>query len=226
MERVTLKASPRTVLGKKVRALRREGVTPIHVYGPGGDPLALQTPSDRLHATLVAAGRTTPVTIEVEGADGEQVTLVRGIARHAVTGAVHHVDFMRVDPDKPVEVSVPIVLSGEAPGTRGGGGFVTQGLYEVGVRAKPFEAPSEVTVDVSVLVDLDSVIRVGDLVFPGGAAPIADAATMVAWIQLPRVAEAEEVAIAAEEEAAEEEGEEAAAGEAGETPEGGEERSS
>ena len=222
MERVTLKVSPRTVVGKKVRSLRREGVTPIHVYGPGGAPLTLQVPSDRLHTTLSAAGRTTPVTIEVEGTGGEEVTLVRGIARHPVTGAVQHVDFMRVDPDKPVEVSVPVVLQGEASGIRGGAGFVTQGLYQVSVVAKPFEVPSEIVVDVSALVEMDSVIRVGDLVFPGDVRPMMEAATMVAWIQVPRVAVEEEVEIAAEEE---EEGEEAPAGEAEETPEGGGDRS-
>ena len=212
MPRVTLRTSLRTTLGKRVKSLRRQGITPIHVYGPGGDPLALQAPSDRLHAALSAAGRTTPVTIEVEGADGREVTLVRDVARHAVTGTVQHVDFMRVDPDKPVEVSVPVVLRGEAPGTRGGAGFVTQGLYQLSVVAKPFEAPSEIIVDVSVLESLDSVIRVGDLTFPGDAEPVADSGTMVAWIQLPRVAVVEEEEIAPEEEeAAEEEGEEAAA---------------
>ena len=223
MERVTLKASPREVLGKRVRSLRRQGITPIHVYGPGGDPLSLQAPSDRLHAALSAAGRTAPVTIEVEGADGQEVTLVRDVGRHAVTGDVQHVDFMRVDPDKPVEVSVPIVLRGEAPGTRGGAGFVTQGQYQVSVMAKPFQAPSEIVVDVSALVDLDSVIRVEDLVFPGEAQAMADPTTMVAWIQLPRVAVEEAVEVVpGEEEAVEEGAEEAAAaeGEAGETPEG------
>jgi len=229
MERVTLNASPRTVVGKKVKSLRREGVTPIHVYGPGGDPRTLQALSDRLHAALSTAGRTTPVTIEVENAGGEEVTLVRGVARHAVTGAIQHVDFLRVDPDKPVEVSVPIVLRGEAPGTRGGAGFVTQGLYEVSVMAKPFEVPSEIVADVSVLVDMGAVIRVSDLVFSGDAQPVTDAATMVAWIQLPRVAVEEEVEIAPEEEeaVAEGEAEEGAAEEAegGETPGGGGDRS-
>ena len=228
MERVTLKVSPRTVVGKRVRSLRREGVTPIHVYGPGGDPLALQTPSDRLHAALSAAGRTTPVTIEVEGAGREEVTLVRDVARHPVTGSVQHVDFMRVDPDRPVEVSVPVVLRGEAPGIRGGAGFVTQGLYQVSVMARPFEMPSEIVTDVSALAGLDSVIRVGDLPFPAGTQPVTHATTMVAWIQVPRVAVAEEVEIAPEEEAAAgEEAEQAAAGdaEAGETAKGGGDRS-
>ena len=67
MERVTLKTSPRTMVGKRVRSLRRQGITPVHVYGPGGAPLTLQAPSDRLHAARSEAGRTTPVMIEVEG---------------------------------------------------------------------------------------------------------------------------------------------------------------
>lgn len=227
MERVTLKTSVRTTVGKRVRSLRHQGITPVHVYGPGGGPLTLQAPSDRLHAALSAAGRTTPVMIEIDGVDGAEVTLVRDVAQHAVTGAVQHVDFMRVDPDKPVEVSVPITLRGEAPGTRGGAGFVTQGLYHILVIAKPFEVPSELFADVSTLVSLESAVRVGDLEFPGGAQPMADTETMVAWIQVPRAAVEEEVEVAPEEEGEAEEGaEEAAAGEAGtgETPEDGGER--
>ena len=222
MERVTLKTSPRTMIGKRVRALRHKGITPVHVYGPGGEPLALQAPSDRLHAALSAAGRTTPIMIEIEGVDGAEVTLVRDVAQHAVTGVVQHVDFLRVDPDKPLEVSVPITLRGEAPGTRGGAGFVSQGLYQILVVARPFEVPSEVFADVSVLVDLDSAVRVGDLEFPGGAQPIADAETMVAWIQVPRAAVEEEPEAELEEGAEVEEGAEEAG--AGETPEDGGER--
>ena len=222
MERVTLKTSPRTVVGKRVRALRHEGITPVHVYGPGGEPLALQAPSDRLRAALSAAGRTTPVTIEIEGVDKAEVTLVREVAQHAVTGAVQHVDFMRVDPDKPVEVSVPITLRGEAPGIRGGAGFVSQGLYHISVIAKPFEVPSELFADVSVLVNMDSAVRVGDLELPGGAQAVEDAETMVAWIQLPRAAAEEEAGVAPEERAEADEGAEEA--EAGETPGDGGER--
>ncbi|MBM3956419.1 MAG: 50S ribosomal protein L25 [Gemmatimonadetes bacterium] len=215
MERVTLNASFRTALGKKVRSLRRRGIMPIHVYGLGGDPLALQAPSDQVHAALVAAGHTTPVTIRVEGADGEEVTLVRDVAHHVVTGALQHVDFLRVDPDKPVEVSVPVELRGEAPGVRGGAGFVTQGLHEIHVLAKPFEVPSEIVVDVSALVSLDSEIRVGDLVLPGATRALTDASTLVVWIHASRAAEAAEMAEAPE----------AAAGEAsGGAPAGGERR--
>lgn len=207
-ERVTLQAGERTAFGKKLRALRRAGLTPIHVYGPGGEPLALQAQSDNLRTALSEAGHTTPVTIHIEGAKTTEVTLVREVKHHPVTGTVLHADFMRVDADRPVEVGVPVVLQGEAPGIRGGAGFVTQSVYEVVVRAKPFEVPSEIVADVSSLVDFDAVLRVSDLSFPGDTEPVTDASTPVAWIQPPRVAAEEEVA--PEEEFELEEGEEAA----------------
>ncbi len=209
MDRVILKASLRTTLGKKTKSLRRAGITPIHVYGPGGDTLVLQAPSEQVRVALATARRTNPVTISLEGG-AEEVTLIRGVAHHAVTGVVQHVDFLRVDVNKPVEAEVPVVLQGDAPGIRGGAGFVTQGLYTIAVLAKPFEIPPEIVVDVSVLVDLSSVIRVQDLALPGGAEPLTDPTTMVAWIQLPRVVE-EEVPLLGEEEL-----EEAAGGEEGE----------
>jgi large subunit ribosomal protein L25 len=149
------------------------------------------------------------VTIRVDGSRKREITLVREIKHHPVTGTVLHADFMRVDADRPVEVAVPVVLEGEAPGIRGGAGFVTQSVYEVVVMAKPFEVPSEIVADVSVLVDFDAVLRVSDLAFPGDTKPVTDESTPVAWIQPPRVAEEEE-AVEAEEEFEVGEGEEAA----------------
>ena len=56
----------------------------------------------------------------------EHTTLVRNVDQHPATGELQHVDFMRVDENKAIEVEVPVVLIGEAPGTRGGAGTVTK----------------------------------------------------------------------------------------------------
>lgn len=228
MEAVNLTASPRTALGKKVRALRRSGIIPLHVYGLAADPLSLQAPLVDLRVALKAAGYTTPITVKVPGGE-ESATLVREIARHPVTGDILHVDFLRVSRDVAVEVDVPIVLvnTEDAPGTRGGAGVVTQGLYEVTVLALPFDVPSEIEVDCSVLVDLDAVIRVEDLKLPPGVEHAGATDAQVAWIQPPRVSE--EPTVAAEEaeeeaEAAEAEEEEPTEGE-GESEESSEDES-
>ena len=214
-DNITLSVTPRTTFGKKNRALRRTGVVPVHVYGQDQAPLAVQAGIAELRVALRAAGSTTPVTVNVAGGENA-VTLVRDIAFHPVNGSILHVDFMRVNVTEAVEAVVPLVMINEedAPGTRGGAGVVTQAIYEITVLAKPFDIPHEVEVDCSVLVDLETDIKAGDMKLPAGVELVSDADARIAWIQPPRVSTDEEEAG---------EGEEAAEGEAEASEESGEE---
>ena len=172
---------------KKNRALRREGIIPIHVYGLGQPSLSLQAEIKPLTNTLITAGRTTPVTIKTD--ESSTVVLIRDVDRHAVSGNIQHVDFLRVDAEKPVDAPVPLVLFNQesAPGTAGGDGVVTQGIYEVTVRAKPFDVPAEIQVDCIVLESIELSITTKDLKLPPGVELVSSDTERVAWIQPPRV---------------------------------------
>lgn len=187
MNQLEINADNRTVFGKKTKALRREGIIPIHVYGLGEPSLSLQAELKPLTDTIISAGRTTPVTIKLDKKD--TVTLIRDVDRHAVSGNIQHVDFLRVDAERPVDAPVPLVLINQedAPGTAGGAGTVTQGTYEITVRAKPFDVPSEIKVDCSVLESIELSIMTRDLKLPGGVELISSEDERVAWIQPPRV---------------------------------------
>ena len=190
MDQIVLSAQTRTAKGKKTRALRRQGVTPIHVYGLADPPLALQAESSEVMTVLRSAGYTTPVSVKVDG-KGDTVTLVREIDKHPVTGSVRHVDFLRVDPTRRIEVRVPVILINQeyAEGARGGAGFVTQGIYEVPVMARPFDVPNEIRADCTALETLESSITVAELNYPADVEPSGDVNQNVAWIQPPRVIE-------------------------------------
>ena len=204
MNPIILNTEKREIYGKKLRSLRKKGILPIHVYGPGMESIALQSETNNVLKVLQAAGRTNPV--KIIDSDMEHTTLVRNVDQHPATGELQHVDFMRVDENKAIEVEVPVVLIGEAPGTRGGAGTVTQAIYSLSVLSKPFTVPSEIQADLSVLVDLETNIKRGDLVLPDGVELVGDPDIPVAWIQPPRVQEEVEVEEGAEEGA--EEGEE------------------
>ena len=224
MENITLKADVRTALGKKNRALRRQGITPIHMYGLNEDSESLQADSSDLYTVLRAAGRTTPVTLQVTGGK-DTVTIVREIARHAVSGEIQHVDFQRVDVQQEVETPVPVVLTGQenAPGTAGGAGVVTQGTFEILVRAKPFDVPNEIVVDCSGLMDIDSSITSGELTLPSGVTLAGPEEDRIAWIQPPRVTEEEDIVAEGEEGEEGVEGVEGEEGEEGDSADGEEE---
>ena len=206
MAEIILKTETRKTFGKQNKSLRKNGIIPINMYGLG-DSISLQVNEDILYKTLKEVGYTTPLKISIGGKE-ETYTLVRNISIHPVTDKVIHVDFLRVDLDKPIEAQVPILLINQedAPGIRGGAGVVTQGVYEVTVLAKPLEIPSELTADCSVLEDLEMYLYSKDLDLPEGAELISDEDAQIAWIQPPRVQVTEEEMAATTE--GQEEGEE------------------
>jgi len=206
MAEIILKTETRKTFGKRNKSLRKNGIIPINMYGLG-DSISLQVNEDILYKTLKEVGYTTPLKISIGGKE-ETYTLVRNISIHPVTDKVIHVDFLRVDLDKPIEAQVPILLINQedAPGIRGGAGVVTQGVYEVTVLAKPLEIPSELTADCSVLEDLEMYLYSKDLDLPEGAELISDEDAQIAWIQPPRVQVTEEEMAATTE--GQEEGEE------------------
>ena len=222
---ITLSVDVRTAFGKKNRALRRKGITPVHMYGLNEDSESLQANGRELLTVLRAAGRTTPVTLKVSGGT-ETVTIVREIARHAVSGDIQHVDFQRVDIQQEVETPVPVSLTGQedAPGTSGGAGVVTQGAFEILVRAKPFDVPNDIVVDCSGLVEIDSAIMAGEIKLPAGVTLAGPADDRIAWIQPPRVSADDDAAADAAAEGEEgEDSEDAADGDSEEAGDGEEE---
>jgi len=230
-EALTLQASPRTAMGKKNRSLRRNGLTPVHIYGLTTESAALQAETATLKLVLREAGYTTPVTVKVDGGE-EAVTLIRGISRHPVSGDLVHVDFMRVDILAAIEVDVPVVLinAENAPVTRLGDITITQATHEITVRARPYDVPHQIEVDCSTLLTLDDVIHASDLKLPENVELASDPDLNIARGEESRVtAEADLVpaeAPAEGEEAAEGEEVEGEAGKPGEgSPEEGSDKS-
>ena len=181
----SLTAQPRTVIGKKVKALRRTGVTPLHLYGPGIDSLSLQADTRTLIRTLTEAGRSRPIEVQVEDGGGRHLAFVRDIQFHGVSGEVLHVDLLRVDVEATTRVAVPVVLQGEAPAVRLKGGSLIQGLHTVLVEAKPLEVPEVISVDVAALEEFDNVLRVADISVAEGITVLTDADQMVAHVTPP-----------------------------------------
>ena len=209
MDGLTLTANRRTVTGKKVKALRRGGVVPIHMFGRGIESLSLQADSRVLGVLLPQAGTNVPISIDVDGQDGENVCFVRQVQRHPVSEALLHVDFQRVDVTQKVTAEVPLVMEGAAPAVQEMDGTLLQTLASVSVEALPMSMPASFTVDISGLDDFDKTIRVASLETDDDVTILNDGDEMIATVVPPRVEE-EEVAVDEELE-----GEEAEAGEEG-----------
>lgn len=209
-ETVSLSVKTREITGKKVRALRRSGITPIHLYGGGSPSLTLQAETQELRTAVNTAGRGKPISVQVD--DGETaLTFVREIARHPVTGELQHVDFIRVDANDTVSAEVPITIVGEAPATRGGGGQFLRGVRTVMLSVLPLEVPDEIEVSIEGMENIGDNIRVRDLVLPEGVEALSSPDQVIARIAMTRTA-----AVEVGEGMDVEEGQEGEPGEAGE----------
>ena len=183
---VSLVLEPRETLGKKVKRLRREGVTPVHLYGPGIMPRALQCPQGELLRVLARAGATTPIVLKLQGDGDEQLAFAREIQWDPVRGDIWHVDFLAVEATRRVSARVPIVLTGQSLGARDAGGTVVQQLHYLDVAALPLEMPTQVEVDLAILVEPEGVIRARDISLPPDVTSLTDSDEVVARIEIPR----------------------------------------
>ena len=191
MDQVSLEAHPRTALGKKVGALRRSGSTPIHVYGRGMASESLQADTHTLIQTLSTVGFTTPLMVNV-GSE-EHFVMVREIQRHPVTEQLLHVDLMTISRTERRQVSVPLHFGGEAMAAREEGAQVFEDLRALEVEALPTEIPNVLNVDLTLLVEADSVIHAGDIELPANVTLVTDPTSPIARIVYRRVVEEEEV---------------------------------
>ena len=112
------------MLGKKVSKLRRAGLTPVHMYGSGGEPQALQVDTQVLRRVLTHAGHNRPIEVVTEGSAVRSLTFVREIQFHPLTLEVLHVDLFRVNADITTTVDVPLELEGDSQAVRLGGSLI------------------------------------------------------------------------------------------------------
>ena len=200
MDVPTLKLSPRTVIGKKVKRLRRQGVIPVHVYGSGTEALSLQVDALVLRRLLPRVGTNIPLSLAIDGQKGENICFVREVQRHPVTEDVLHVDFLSVDVSQTVRAEVPVVLAGNAPAVREIGGTLLQPLQSILVESLPMNVPASFEVDVSMLDDFEKGVYVRDVSVDADVTVVTDPDQLIARVSAPRI-EVEEVAEEAEAEA-------------------------
>jgi len=203
------------------RRLRAAGKIPAVVYGHGMDPMSVSVDRRELRQALSGgAGMNTILDLTVDGA--VYPSIIKDIQRHPVRRSVQHIDFIQVNLNEEIVVSIPVHLEGEAKDVSQHNGLVDLAMNELEVRTTPRNIPDGVTIDITDMT-MDSVIRIEDIPLPSGVVAEADPEAPVVTVLTMRtpVLDAEEAE--REEALAEAEGGEAAegaeAGEAGGTSE-------
>ena len=189
-----LQVARRIVTGKKVAALRRAGQMPGNVFGHRVESASVQADTVELTHLLRAMGRNAIIRLKVEGEPAARAVMVRHIARNPLDGKMLHVDFYQVNMSEKMRADVPVVLTGTSDAVTTYGGVLMQMVDVIHVEALPGDIPSEYTVDVAQLTQLDQAVHVRDLHIEGGTVTIlSDLDVVVARVASPRLATEETV---------------------------------
>jgi len=219
MAQTIVKATTKRDLGSGAsRRLRSTGKLPGVIYGLNSDPVAVAVDYDELKNALKGGqGMNTVFSLEVDG-DSETV-IVRDVQRDAIRRVVTHADFLRIDPNEPVKVRVPVNVVGDDTAVTSEGGLIEQKLFYLEVEALPLSVPAEIEADVSIMT-LDRALAVRDLNLPEGVTAMVSEEVSVVSPVIPRAIEEPEPVVAEGEEGVEgvegEEGAEGAEGASGE----------
>ena len=151
----------RSVLGKKVKSLRKEGLVPAEIYGRGLPNRHVQISEKDFRKVFKSAGEHTLLNAITE--NGEKIpVLINHIDRNAISGQLLSVDFHAVRLDEKTRSKIPIELTGTAPATKNG--FVVVRVYEeIEVEALPDKLPNKIEIDISALETPGQSIHTSDL---------------------------------------------------------------
>ena len=139
------------------RRMRTEDNIPAVLYGHGMTPVSVAVGRRDLRLALSgAAGLNTVLDLTVDGK--VYPAIVKELQRHPVRRNVTHVDFIQVNLDEEITVSVPLRLEGEATAVANGGGLVDPAVDSIEVTTTPRSIPDEFVVDISAM-QMDTVIR-------------------------------------------------------------------
>jgi large subunit ribosomal protein L25 len=201
MKHPLLVAEERTILGKKVKKLRREGILPVNVYGKGVPSTSLQVKLHEFQDVYKQVGETS--LLDLKYGDVTKPVLIKSLQLDYKTFTPLHVDFYQVNLKEKIKTMVPVVLAGEAQAVKDNAGVLLQQLSDVEIEALPEGLPENIEVSVENLAAVGDQITVGDLKAPEGVVILTDPGQLIVKIGELTVAEPEPEEEATEEGAAE-----------------------
>lgn len=176
MARQQLQAQTRTVLGKQVKRMRREGRVPGVVYGPLMETTVQVSVDAREFGKFYRLnGPAALIDLTWEG--GSSSVFIRDVQQDPVKRVPIHVDFFAPNMQVKVRTMVPVTLQNLSAIHAG---VLTEQLTEIEVEGSPDAIPSQIVADISGLVNAGDALRVGDLVLPAGIVTTADPDLLIA----------------------------------------------
>lgn len=161
MEQTPLAAQNRTVLGRKVKTLRSQGIIPAHIFGHKVKTEHVQVKETDFHKVFEKVGETGIISLTI--GDQQHPVLVKDTQLHPATDNLLHIDFYQVNLSEKVKVNVPVEIVGESPAVEKKIGLLLTPLTEIEIEALPADLPDNIEVDITNLVEIGDEIKVKDL---------------------------------------------------------------
>ena len=155
-----LTAQKREILGKRLKALRKQGFIPAEFYGREAENLHLSVLAKEFNKIFKEAGESAIIELNV---DGKKINaLIHDIQKNSLMGAISHIDFYGIKMDEKIRVSIPLLFSGESLAVKEGGVLI-KAIHELEIEALPADLPHHIEVDLGKLVIIGDSILVKDL---------------------------------------------------------------
>jgi len=172
---------------EKLDAIRSNGMVPAVVYGARVENTMISVPSVLFTKLFNIVGETSTIVLEIaqEKATDKPIkvdVLIHEVQVDPIRGFPIHIDFLAIDMNKEITVSVPVEFTGIEVAEKASSGVLVKVLHEVEVEALPKDMPHEILVDVSTLVAIDDQIHIKDIKLPKGVKILTDENEVVALL--------------------------------------------
>ncbi|MBI5295441.1 MAG: 50S ribosomal protein L25 [Chloroflexi bacterium] len=161
MERVTLKATKRDVIGKQVKALRRAGQLPAVIYGRHVEPISIMMDAHTSSRALAKLTSSSLIMIDVDGT--EYPVLVREKQRNYIKNSLLHVDFLAVNLNENIRTEVRVEFTGLSLAVKDFNAVLVNHLTSFEVECLPTDLPERIIVDLGALKVVGDAIHVRDI---------------------------------------------------------------
>ncbi len=178
----------------KLATIRNNGMVPAVVYGAQVENTLVSVLSTSFAKILKVAGETSTIVLDIAGAEGADKgstskdkamkvdALIHEVQVDPVKGHPIHIDFLAIDMNKPVEVTIPLEFVGLAKAEKDGLGTLVKVLHEVDIEALPKDLPHNIQVDVTGIATLEDKIHASDIKLPKGVTLITEGEEIIALV--------------------------------------------
>jgi len=195
---ITINAELRKEISKKARKeLRSQGKIPAVIYGITAESVPIAVNLVDIKGIMKSENKDNSILRIQQGDKSKFDAMIKEIQYDYLSDHIIHVDFIRIDLNKPVEVEVPMVLEGEPVGVKTEDGLLEFIHRQVLVRSLPTSIPKEIRIDVSGL-HIGQSIKVENLAKSDAYQIISPANTVICAVAAKAKEEVVEVAAAPE----------------------------